>query len=196
VPPCRRARRRRAVAHTPRQRPRVADRADLRRCHGVCAGGARSRRARRHGGPMRFLFPSLRHDRNFLTPCAQHSRRHPTPSERILWEASGHVGWASNFGGRSSSAPPSSTSSPRSRGSPSRSTGPLTSAARCVTACGMSTLAGTGPCPSRQGVARGARAPRRARAHQGGDGVSWSLGIDQVTQRPTPPARAHVGYRR
>mgnify|MGYP003593972806 CR=1 FL=1 len=36
---------------------------------------------------MRFLFPSLRHDRTFLTPCAQHSRRHPTPSERILWEA-------------------------------------------------------------------------------------------------------------
>ena len=36
---------------------------------------------------MRFLFPSLRHDRTFLTPCAQHSRRYPTPSERILWEA-------------------------------------------------------------------------------------------------------------
>ena len=36
---------------------------------------------------MRFLFPSLRHERNFLTPCAQHSRRHPTASERILWEA-------------------------------------------------------------------------------------------------------------
>ena len=36
---------------------------------------------------MRFLFPSLRHDRSFLTPCAQHSRRYPTPSERILWEA-------------------------------------------------------------------------------------------------------------
>ena len=36
---------------------------------------------------MRFLFPTLRHERMFLTPCAQHSRRHPTPSERILWEA-------------------------------------------------------------------------------------------------------------
>ena len=36
---------------------------------------------------MRFLFPTLRHERTFLTPCAQHSRRHPTPSERILWEA-------------------------------------------------------------------------------------------------------------
>lgn len=36
---------------------------------------------------MRFLFPSLRHDRSFLAPCAQHARRHPTPSERILWEA-------------------------------------------------------------------------------------------------------------
>ena len=37
--------------------------------------------------PMRFLFPSLRHERTFLVPCAQHSRRNPTPSERILWEA-------------------------------------------------------------------------------------------------------------
>ncbi len=36
---------------------------------------------------MRFLFPTLRHERSFLTPCAQHSRRHPTLSERILWEA-------------------------------------------------------------------------------------------------------------
>ena len=36
---------------------------------------------------MRFLFPSFRHERTFLTPCAQHSRRNPTPSERILWEA-------------------------------------------------------------------------------------------------------------
>jgi very-short-patch-repair endonuclease len=36
---------------------------------------------------MRFLFPSSRHERTFLTPCAQHSRRNPTPSERILWEA-------------------------------------------------------------------------------------------------------------
>ena len=36
---------------------------------------------------MRFLFPTLRHERTFLLPCAQHSRRHPTPSERILWEA-------------------------------------------------------------------------------------------------------------
>ena len=36
---------------------------------------------------MRFLFPSLRHDRTLLVPCAQHSRRHPTTSERILWEA-------------------------------------------------------------------------------------------------------------
>ena len=36
---------------------------------------------------MRFLFPSLRHDRSFLTPSAQHARRHPTASERILWEA-------------------------------------------------------------------------------------------------------------
>ena len=36
---------------------------------------------------MRFGFPTLRHERTFLTPCAQHSRRHPTPSERILWEA-------------------------------------------------------------------------------------------------------------
>ena len=36
---------------------------------------------------MRFLFPSFRHERTFLTPCAQHSRRNPTPSERILWDA-------------------------------------------------------------------------------------------------------------
>ena len=36
---------------------------------------------------MRFLFPTSRHERTFLTPCAQHTRRHPTPSERILWEA-------------------------------------------------------------------------------------------------------------
>ena len=36
---------------------------------------------------MRFLFPTLRHERTFLTPCAQHGRKHPTPSERILWEA-------------------------------------------------------------------------------------------------------------
>ena len=36
---------------------------------------------------MRFLFPSLHHDRTFLIPCAQYSRRNPTPSERILWEA-------------------------------------------------------------------------------------------------------------
>ena len=36
---------------------------------------------------MRFLFPSFRHERTFLTPCAQHSRRNPTPSERILWGA-------------------------------------------------------------------------------------------------------------
>ena len=36
---------------------------------------------------MRFLFPTLRHERTFLTPCAQHSRRHPTPSEHILWQA-------------------------------------------------------------------------------------------------------------
>ncbi len=31
--------------------------------------------------------PTSRHERTFLTPCAQHSRRHPTPSEGILWEA-------------------------------------------------------------------------------------------------------------
>jgi very-short-patch-repair endonuclease len=37
--------------------------------------------------PMRFLFPTLRHERTFLTPCAQHSRRHPTPSEHLLWQA-------------------------------------------------------------------------------------------------------------
>ncbi len=37
--------------------------------------------------PLRFLFPTLRHERTFLTPCAQHSRRHPTPSEHILWQA-------------------------------------------------------------------------------------------------------------
>jgi len=36
---------------------------------------------------MRFLFPTQPHERTFLTPCAQHSRRHPTRSERILWEA-------------------------------------------------------------------------------------------------------------
>ena len=36
---------------------------------------------------MRFLFPSFRHERTFLTPCAQYARRHPTASERILWEA-------------------------------------------------------------------------------------------------------------
>ena len=36
---------------------------------------------------MRFLFPTLRHERTFLTPCAQHGRKYPTPSERILWEA-------------------------------------------------------------------------------------------------------------
>jgi len=36
---------------------------------------------------MRFLFPTLHHERTFLTPCAQHSRRNPTASERILWEA-------------------------------------------------------------------------------------------------------------
>ena len=36
---------------------------------------------------MRFLFPSFRHERTFLAPCAQYSRRNPTPSERILWEA-------------------------------------------------------------------------------------------------------------
>ena len=35
---------------------------------------------------MRFLFPSFRHERTFLAPCAQYSRRNPTPSERILWE--------------------------------------------------------------------------------------------------------------
>ena len=35
---------------------------------------------------MRFLFPSFRHERTFLAPCAQYSRRYPTPSERILWE--------------------------------------------------------------------------------------------------------------
>ena len=36
---------------------------------------------------MRFLFPSLRHDRPYLTPSAQRSRRYPTASERLLWEA-------------------------------------------------------------------------------------------------------------
>ena len=36
---------------------------------------------------MRFLFPTLRHERSFLLPCAQHSRRHPTPSEHMLWQA-------------------------------------------------------------------------------------------------------------
>ena len=47
-------------------------------------GGGRPGEAGAGGG---FLFPTLRHERSFLTPCAQHSRRHPTPSERILWEA-------------------------------------------------------------------------------------------------------------
>ncbi len=36
---------------------------------------------------MRFLFPTMRHERSFLLPCAQHSRRHPTPSEHLLWQA-------------------------------------------------------------------------------------------------------------
>ena len=36
---------------------------------------------------QRFLFPLPVHDRSFLLPCAQYSRRHPTASERILWEA-------------------------------------------------------------------------------------------------------------
>ncbi len=36
---------------------------------------------------VRFSFPTLRYERSFLTPCAQYSRRHPTESERILWEA-------------------------------------------------------------------------------------------------------------
>ncbi len=36
---------------------------------------------------MRFLFPTMRHERSFLLPCAQHSRRHPTPSEHMLWQA-------------------------------------------------------------------------------------------------------------